>query len=327
MKLRAGIVGCGLIGTKRAQHAADFEIAVCCDVQRDRAERLASLTPGSRVVEDWRAVVETPQLDAVFVATTHDLLAPISAAAAGAGKHVLVEKPAARCASELSPVVAEAERSGVCVRVGFNHRYHRAFRKAREIFDSGAMGEPMFIRGRYGHGGRTGYDREWRAQREISGGGEAIDQGVHLIDLARWFLGDFPAVEGFAGTYFWDMPVEDNAFFLLRTASDRVAQLHASWTEWKNTFSFEIYGRHAKLEIHGLGGSYGVERLAHYQMRPELGPPETVIYEYPMADDSWEQECSAFARDIREGRAGSPGIADAVAALRIVEAVYERSRR
>ena len=103
--------------------------------------------------------------------------------------------------------------------IGFNHRYHRAFRKAREIFDSGALGEMMFVRGRYGHGGRPGYDKEWRAVPELSGGGELIDQGMHLIDLARWFLGDFEKVQGHIATYFWNMPVEDNGFLLLRTAA------------------------------------------------------------------------------------------------------------
>jgi predicted dehydrogenase len=123
------------------------------------------------------------------------------------------------------------------------------------------------------------------------------------------------------------MPVDDNVFFLLRTATDRVAQLHASWTEWKNTFSFEIFGRTGKLEMQGLGGSYGVERLAWYQMLPEMGPPATTIYEYPMADDSWERESAAFAADIRERRQPSPGIADAQAALRIVGEIYRQSGR
>src|SRR5205823_1353389 len=126
--------------------------------------------------------------------------------------HVLVEKPGARSASELDTVLAAAAKSGVSVRAGFNHRYHRGFRKAREIVESGALGPLMFIRGRYGHGGRPGYDREWRADPELSGGGELIDQGIHLIDLARWFLGEFTAVRGRTRTYFWDMPVEDNAF-------------------------------------------------------------------------------------------------------------------
>ena len=110
---------------------------------------------------------------------------------------------------------------------------------------------------------------------EMSGGGELIDQGMHLIDLARWFLGDFAKCRGMAGAYFWKTPVEDNGFLLLATAAGQVAFLHASWTEWKNIFSFEIYGRTGKLEITGLGGSYGVERLVFYQMTPEMGPPVT----------------------------------------------------
>jgi len=215
-----------------------------------------------------------------------------------------------------------AKRTGALVRIGFNHRYHRAFRKAREIFESGALGPMMFIRGRYGHGGRPGYDREWRADPERSGGGELIDQGAHLIDLSRWFLGDFPNVRGSAPTYFWDMPVEDNGFLLLETARGQVAFLHASWTEWKNLFSFEISGRVGKLEISGLGGSYGTERLAWYKMSAEMGPPETMVWEYPMADDSWQAENAAFLEDIRLGRQPDPGIADAQAMLRVIEAVY-----
>jgi predicted dehydrogenase len=213
----------------------------------------------------------------------------------------------------------------VLVRVGFNHRYHRAFRKAREILDSGALGELMFVRGRYGHGGRLGYEKEWRAIPEVSGGGEAIDQGMHLIDLSRWFLGEFSRVQGYARTFFWKMPVEDNAFFLLQTVTGQVAFLHVSWTEWKNLFSFEIYGRQGKLEISGLGGSYGIEQLNHYQMQPGMGPPDTVIYQYPMADDSWERELEEFLEDILLNRRPNPGVEDAIAALGIVGKVYRDS--
>jgi predicted dehydrogenase len=140
--------------------------------------------------------VASPDIEIVIVATTHDMLAPIAAEAAGAGKHVLIEKPGARRASELDAVAEAARRTGALVRVGFNHRYHRAIQKARAIFDSGAIGPLLFIRGRYGHGGRPGYEREWRADAALSGGGELLDQGVHLIDLARWFLGDFTRVAG-----------------------------------------------------------------------------------------------------------------------------------
>jgi predicted dehydrogenase len=148
---------------------------------------------------------------------------------------------------------------------------------------------------------------------------------MHLVDLARWFLGDFDKVQGQIATYFWNMPVEDNGFLLLRTPAGQTAFLHASWTEWKNTFSFEIYGRTGKLEISGLGGSYGVERVTFYRMSPAMGPPETTSWEYPMADDSWEVEFREFMDDIRLHREPSPGLADAQAALRIIEKVYEES--
>jgi predicted dehydrogenase len=316
-----------LIGAKRAKSSPGIQIVTFCDLDESRAKSLASQFPGADTSTDWKAVVCRPDIDLVFVATVHDMLAPIARAAAAAGKHVLVEKPGARSKAELTPVLEAARRTGALVRVGFNHRYHRAFRKAREIFESGALGPMMFIRGRYGHGGRPGYDKEWRAVPEKSGGGELVDQGMHLIDLARWFLGDFSEVKGFTGTYFWDMPVEDNAFLLLRTPGGKVASLHATWTEWKNLFSFEIYGRHAKLEISGLGGSYGPERLALYRMLPEMGPPETTIWEYPMADDSWQQEVAEFVEDIRLNRQPSPGLPDAEAALEIVETIYRESLR
>jgi predicted dehydrogenase len=183
----------------------------------------------------------------------------------------------------------------------------------------------MFVRGRYGHGARLGYEKEWRADPARSGGGELIDQGVHLIDLSRWFLGDFTSIGGFAHTYYWQMSVDDNSFMTLRTAGDQTAFLHVSCTEWKNLFSLEIYGHHGKLHVEGLGGSYGVERLAFYRMLPEMGPPETTIWEYPRGDQSWTEEFEEFLEDIRLDRIPSAGLADARAALVVVEEIYRQS--
>lgn len=323
--MNVGIIGCGLIGQKRARAIAGAQLVACADAVPERAEALARATPGAQAVEDWRVVVERRDVDIVIVATTPDAMAEITLAAIGAGKHVLVEKPAARRAAELAPVIRAAEQCRLLVRVGFNHRYHRALRQARQLFEAGALGPLMYIRARYGHGGRPGYEKEWRAHPGQSGGGELIDQGTHLIDLAHWFLGDFSEVQGFVHTYFWNMPVEDNGFVLLKTAQQQVAFLHASCTEWKNLFSFEIFGRDAKLEINGLGGSYGVEQLAFYRMLPQMGPPETTLWEYPMADDSWQNEFSEFLEDIRLGRPPAASLYDARAALEIVERIYQDS--
>ena len=324
MSFGVGIIGCGLIGQKRAKALGEGRLLACADVSEARANELAGIS-GAKAFADWRELLALPEIDVVVIATLHDSLAEITFAAVEAGKHVLVEKPAARTPSELEPVMRAAESRGVKVHVGFNHRYHRAFRKAREIYDTGALGELMFIRARYGHGGRIGYDKEWRAKPELSGGGELIDQGPHLIDLSRWFLGEFHEVQGFAHTYYWDMPVDDNSFLLLKTEKQQVAFLHASCTEWKNLFSMEIYGRNAKLEISGLGGSYGLERLTYYKMLPEMGPPETTSWEYPMGDDSWAVEMAEFYEDIRLDRHPAAGLKDAYEVLKVIEKVYRES--
>jgi predicted dehydrogenase len=288
----------------------------------ERARALA----GKHKAEACASVEElVAKSDAVVVAATNDQLVPLTTLAVRAGKHVVVEKPAARRASELEPLVALAREKRVVVKVGFNHRFHPAAQKARAILDAGGCGDIMFIRGRYGHGGRIGYDKEWRADPEKSGGGELIDQGVHLIDLARWFLGaELTDVQGRVETYFWQMPVDDNAFLTLATAARQVAHLQVSCTEWKNMFSFEIYARHAKLHLEGLGGSYGPERLYHYAMRPEMGPPDATIYEYPPADRSWALEWADFARAVATGQRACGDALDALEALRVVDRVYGR---
>ena len=150
-----------------------------------------------------------------------------------------------------------------------------------------------------------------------------LDQGVHLVDLARWFAGEFVEVSGHLGTFFWNMPVEDNGFALLKTADGAVAWLHASCTEWKNLFSFEIYGRDGKLQIDGLGGSYGPERLTWHQMLPEMGPPKTSVWDYPAEDTSWRAELDHFVDCIAQRSAPSGSLDDSMAALRIIGRLYE----
>ena len=323
--LGVAILGCGLIGQKRSKALADAKLVVCADIDKERAQRLAAGFPGCNATTDWQAAVCRENVDIVVVATTNDALVETSLAAVDAGKHVLVEKPAARNVAELDLLIHAMHENKVQVRVGFNHRYHPALLKARDLMDEGELGELMFIRGRYGHGGRVGYDREWRADPSLSGGGELIDQGVHMIDLARLFLGDFTEVQGFAHTYFWDMPVDDNGFLLLKTDKQQAAFLHVSCTEWKNLFSFEIYGHDAKLHIDGLGGSYGLEKLSFYKMLPEMGPPDTTIWEYPRGDRSWALEFAEFLEDIRLNRTPSANLEDARAALSVVEEIYRDS--
>jgi predicted dehydrogenase len=318
------IIGCGLVGRKRLASLRPGQLVVACDLDKGRAQALVDIAGSGKVIRKVEEAVSHPRVDAVVVATPNGSLARVASLAIRSGKHVLVEKPAAISVREITELIELARHSSSCVRVGYNHRYHPALQKARKLVDAGAIGPLMFIRGRYGHGGRPGYESEWRADPAISGGGELIDQGVHVIDLSSWFLGEFGCVKGHAKTYFWNMPVEDNAFLSLQTAAGQIAWLHVSCTEWKNTFSLEIYGHAGKLHIEGLGGSYGVERLTYYRMRSELGPPDTTIWEFPGADSSWELEMKAFMEDIKVGRTPVPGLREAAITLQVVERFYEQ---
>jgi predicted dehydrogenase len=322
--MNVGIIGCGLVGQKRSKQLAGGHLVAVYDIDRSKAEIISNST-GAHIAESWQDIIDTIAVDIVIVATTHEWLYPITKAAILAGKHVLVEKPAARSLEEIEDLENLAKEHNVLVRVGFNHRYHPALQQARKMVDDGVIGDLMYIRAKYGHGGRIGYDREWRADPTLAAGGELVEQGIHIIDLSNWFFGQFAYIGGFASTQFWDQELDDNATMILKTIDKKFATLTVSCTEWKNVFCFEIYGKKGKLEINGLGGSYGVERLTHYSVRPEMGPPDTVSWEWPFEDRSWELEMEEFLQNIKYNNEPQAGLNAAKKAWRIINKVYEQS--
>jgi len=325
--LDVAIIGCGLIGRKRAEALLGLaNLTFCHDTNSNSSAQFAS-DFGCTNSDNLDSILENKKIDALFIATRHASLASIAQSAIENGKSVFIEKPGA-ISKEALRVVAKLSKSRKGkVHVGYNHRHHRGIRKAIKIANSGEIGKIMFLRARYGHGGRVGYDKEWRADKELSGGGELIDQGTHLLDLSQAFLGNITLEYGATPNYFWDMPVEDNAFIVVKNNSGAIGFLHASCTEWKNTFSLEVYGETGKLEINGLGGSYGTERLTHYKMLPEMGPPETYSWEYPMPDDSWRIEVEEFIHDIENGTVVSTNIESSLRVLELVSEIYGGSGR
>ena len=181
------------------------------------------------------------------------------------------------------------------------------------------------MRCRYGHGGRTGYEHEWRADPEASGGGELMDQGIHALDLFRWFAGEFSEVTATIARSFWPADVEDNAFCLLRSKSGAMASLHASWTQWRNLFSFEVFGDCGYLQVEGLGGNYGPERLIIGERRSAGAPVEQQV-EFSGEDTSWAAEWADFVAAIRDRRPPEGSGWDGWQALRLVGAAYDSAR-
>jgi len=326
--LKVAVIGCGLIGKKRiAALPNECTLKYVFDVVAENAHIASSLVDYPVIVAtSLDAILNDPHVDVVIIATTHKDLVPTAMQVVEYKKHVLIEKPGTLNFEEISTLQRMVSVSDVKVHVGFNHRFHPALAKAKEILDSDKYGALLWIRARYGHGGRLGYENEWRAKREISGGGELVDQGSHLIDLTRYFAGDVTTAFSDVQTSFWNMEVEDNAFIALRPCSGGLAWLHASWTEWKNKFSFEIALRTAKIEISGLGRSYGTETLTLYEMQPEMGRPLISTQQWTQSDDSWKLELRDFIRSIQDKEYVPVGatLNDAVEVWKIIAEAYSK---
>ena len=323
-KTGVAVVGCGLIGSRRAATAAAdprCELRLVIDTNADAAGSLAQKYD-ARTASDWRAALEDDSVGIVAVATPNAFLRDVAVNALRSGRHVLVEKPMGKDAADAAAIAAAAQASGKILKVGFNHRYHGALMKAHDLFASGAIGTLVNIRARYGHGARPGYEHEWRADPALAGGGELTDQGAHLIDLTLWLAGKPREAFAYMQTAVWPIsPLEDNAFALLRYQGGPVASLHASWTQWKNLFSFEIFGTAGSLSVEGLGGSYGSERLLIAKRNPD-GAPDVEEFAFEGEDRSWELEWQDFMGAVLDGKRywGTP--ADGVAVMEMLAALY-----
>jgi predicted dehydrogenase len=325
--MKVAIIGAGLIGRKRAINLpAGVNLVLVCDKDVEKAKQM-TMDFNCKYELDWKKVVINPEIEAVFVATTHNWLAQIATEAIKNNKHVFLEKPGARNISEFEKIITAYKKNKVVVAFGYNHRYHPAIQKAKKLIESKEFGEIMFIRAKYGHGARLGYEKEWRFVEELSGGGELIDQGPHLIDLVNYLGCKMDEVVGYTGTMYWQTPLEDCAFFMMKNKKGQIAQLSVTCVEWKNIFSFEIMLKTAKIEIDGLGRSYGKEHLTLYKMKPEMGPPDIEEFEFEEDDLSWAKENKIFFDRIKNKDYSPTPLSEAKYVLEMIDRLYKLNKR
>ena len=322
--MNIAIIGAGLVGRKRASALPkEVKLTTICDIDKQKAEDFAHDFKCESET-DWTKVVRDPKIQALIVSTVNKHLSPIAKEAILEGKHVLVEKPGARNLEELKKV-AKIYKDKTVLMFGYNHRFHPGMKMAKKIIDSKIYGKLLFIRAKYGHGGRLGYEKEWRFNKDLAGGGELLDQGTHLIDLVNHFCGKMNEVCGLTNKLFWKSKLEDSVFFILSNKHGQMAQLSVTCVEWKNIFSFEIMLQRAKIQIDGLGGSYGREKLILYKMRPEMGPPEIQEFKFSEKDISWQEETKDFFDRIRKNIYSDKSIKDTMYVLSIVEKLYREN--
>jgi predicted dehydrogenase len=318
-RLRVGILGCGAAGSRRrviAEAHPALQVVALCDPAGVRIAGSAAICGGLQELLAQR-------LHVLFVCATPDIAASSTIAGLEAGLHVFCEKPPAPTPAELQAVLdVERRRPAQRLMYGFTHRWQASVRRAHAVVASGALGRLINLRGVYGKSSLAPPDG-WRRRAEISGGGILIDQGIHMLDLFRWFAGDFRDVLAFAGR---EAPgaVEDNVYALLRTPSGVVATLHSSATEWRHRFSLDVALTEGSVSLDGLltsSRSYAPERLVIRRRRAGGFPSEETM---EFADDvAWSDEVDAFVQSVQTSASPPQGTsADALAALDLVHRVW-----
>ena len=327
--MRVSIIGAGLQCRRRAP--------VLVNSHEDELISISSLVPlhaqemakhyFCEADENWQQTIFRDDVDAVIICTPPSMHAEIAIAAMKAGKHVLCEKPLSKTLAQAEEMLRVALFTKRVLKCGFNHRHHPSVWEAKKRCDSGDFGRPLFVRCRYGICGRPGYEKEWRANLELSAGGQFIEQGTHAIDLIRWFMGEITEVACMTAThYFKEQPLEDDGFAIFRTSSGGTASLHTSLVQWQNLFSFEFFGEDGYARIEGLGGGYGVEKL--YLGKREFDLPfQDHVIQYRGADNSWRDEWVEFTSAIKEGRQPIGNGMDGFKAMKIALSAYEAERQ
>jgi predicted dehydrogenase len=326
--LSFAVVGCGSFGSRRVNALVKLGVRLCLvDVDEELVSRMAR-EAGCEYYTDYREALRRGDLDCVVVATPNKLHAPISIAAMEAGKHVLCEKPLARNPEEARAMVDAAVRNRVFLKTGSNLRYFSNVRKAKELVDGGMIGKPLFIRGWIGHDGKKVL-HTWNVDREMAGGGTMLDNGAHILDLFRWFLGDFSECSGSVGTLHMPIEVEDNGMGIFRKEDGRMAFIQSSWTEWSGYMYMEIYGSEGSVIIDNRGertvntGKWVVTSTTVYTHKDGTRQVFDYSTEPPR---SYELELEDYIRCVEEGRQPMASGHDGMKVVEMVHAVYESSR-
>lgn len=328
--IKVGIAGYGKIGKLRANilsERKDVKIVGIYDVVKP--ERIENITFYNSYDDLLNA-----ELDAVFICAYNTVLAEYTAKALNKGVHVFCEKPPAMKTEELGIVFEALKSSKKKLKYGFNHRYHYSVIEAKKIVDSGEMGKLLWMRGVYGKAGSIDYNTNWRNYKKHSGGGILIDQGIHMLDLMRYFSKEnFNKISSHITTAYWDIKVEDNAFIIMKSENNIIASMHSSANQWKHKFLLEMCFEEGYINLDGiLSGtrSYAPEKLVVGRREFEditfaMGKPKENITWFEN-DDSWVMEVDEFIDSVKgNGEILQGTINDAFQTLSLVEKIYNSS--
>lgn len=327
MNYKVGIIGYGVMGKIRHQAIDEIKKGVVIAISEPGAEKEVKGIPNVSHEE----LINHPDIDAIIVCTPNFLNKDLTIRSLNAGKHVFCEKPPAFTGADILEIQKAEAASGKKLMYGFNHRHHDSVMDIKKSIDSGEYGKVLWLRGRYGKSVTSDYFNQWRAKKELAGGGILMDQGIHMLDLFLYLSGDFDVVKAEVSNLYWHMDVEDNAFVILKeSATGKVASLHSTMSQWRHLFSLEIFLEKGYMVLNGLitsSMSYGEETLSIAKNRstaPAATWKDEIVTKY-VDNNSWRYEMDHFFDSIIENKPVAIGNSDdAYKLMRIIDKVYEQ---
>mgnify|MGYP006233776973 CR=1 FL=1 len=328
MTYKVGIAGYGVVGKRRHEALKkihDFEVTSLSDISFKDEDNLLNLNCYS----DYKDLIKNEDLDILFISLPNNHAASATLLGLKKNLHVFCEKPPAKTLSELMPIKEHLEKTDLKLMYGFNHRFHSSVIHAKKIIDSDELGKIVNLKGIYGKSNMISFNQtDWRTDREKSGGGILLDQGIHMLDLMNYFVGGFNNIFSIIQNTFWNFDVEDNAFVLMQNDDGIIGQLHSSATQWRHTFNLDITLKKGSLILGGLltsSKSYGEETLKIIYADPDndKGNPKEEIINFD-EDISWDMEIKRFTDAVRNSDKIKNGSIDqAIEIMDLIEKIYK----
>lgn len=324
--LKAGIIGFGKMGQIRANA-----------LEKSKRAHVLSIYEPTDVKTNYKKaasadeIISNPEIEMVFVCTPNYMNKELTIKSLLAGKHVFCEKPPAFTAADVEEIKKAEAKAGKKLMYGLNHRHHDSIKEMKKMIDSGSYGKILWMRGRYGKSVDKSFFDNWRAKKDLTGGGIMIDQGIHMLDLFLYLADDFDDIHAFVSNLYWKIPeVEDNVFAIFRNSKTGVvASLHSTMTQWRHLFSIEVFLEKGYMVLNGLktsSNSYGDEILTVAKNR-STAPAATWEDEEQIqfhTDNSWDSEIDYFLNSVEKNIPVSIGNSqDASKLMKIIDRIYE----
>jgi len=322
-RLRFAVIGCGRMGKRRAEAIAqnpNAELFCVADNDIAQAKSLAAEL-NCKFYKSYDDAIENNKIDAVVVSVPNRFHAEISLKSMKLGKHVFCEKPMAIRSEDAELMVKTSLEEGVFLKSGSNVRFFTNVVKAKEIVDSGTLGKVLFARGWIGHQGWNLQPGSWFRDPELIGGGTLLDNGCHIIDIIRWFIGEIKECFGYRVTLLHELSsaLEDNAVGILIGLKGEPAFIQSSWTEWTGYLYLEFYGENGALYIDN--------RENKAETKVKMKNNSALVFDYSKEpQNSFKKEIDDFISSIIAGKQPLPSGYDGMRAVQIINGIYRSAQ-